>query len=265
MSNVTEELLVSLNKKRIWDEEPVFCYTSDIDWASEAVLKNFFDEMDSLEISPTLFVTHESEIIEQRFTEGKADRGIHPNFLPGSSQGNSFKEVIETCIKFAPETQAIRSHRLFDVTDITHMLKDQYNFKYISNLGTIMHNGIRPILHESGLVHFPIFFEDGTHLWNQLDLDPSAYSNLFLSPGIKIISFHPMNYVFNSPSIKYMRSIKDSMSRCDFNSIDADFIKKNKSFGKRGIADTVNSIIDMASEKKIKVMSLKELYNESIR
>lgn len=265
MNDTIRELLVSLNRKRIWDSEPVFCYTSDIDWASDAVMEKFFQDMDELEISPTLFVTHKSDIIDRRFKEGKIDRGIHPNFLEGSSHGSGFEKVIKTCIEFAPETQAVRSHRLFDVTDITHMLKDKYNFKYISNLGTIMHNGIRPILHESGLVHFPIFFEDGTHLWNKLDPDPMAYKDLFFSPGIKIISFHPMNLVFNSPSIKYMRSIKDSMSRSDFNNIDEDFIEEKRNAEATGIADTVRDIVEQGVKRNIKVMSLKELYIESIR
>ena len=37
---------------------------------------------------------------------------IHPNFLPNSSRGNSFDEIIENCLKFCPNTKTL------DHTDI---------------------------------------------------------------------------------------------------------------------------------------------------
>ena len=38
-------LVEKLTQPHIWDEQPVFCFTSDIDWASEAVIDNFFHKM----------------------------------------------------------------------------------------------------------------------------------------------------------------------------------------------------------------------------
>ena len=111
MKEKIETLLCKINKKQIWDEIPVFCFTSDVDWASEDVMSEFFDIVNVLDIKPTLFVTHESKIIDSNFKLGKIERGIHPNFLENSSHGNSFREVIETCIKFAPESYVFRSHR----------------------------------------------------------------------------------------------------------------------------------------------------------
>ena len=157
MTNNIEILLEKLKNEKKWHTEPVFCFTSDIDWASEDVMQEFFNLINPLEIKPTLFVTHESELIEKNFQDKTIDRGIHPNFLANSSHGDNFKEIIETCMTFAPESTGFRSHRLFDVTDITHMLKDQFNFKYVSNLGTIMKTNISPIIHESGLLHYPIY------------------------------------------------------------------------------------------------------------
>jgi hypothetical protein len=118
------EILNKINIKRIWDEQPVFCFTSDIDWASEAVLEVFLSDLCRHDLKLTVFVTHESQLINQ-FKEGSLlERGIHPNFLPNSSHGEGFRTVIENCIRFAPEARGFRSHRLFDVTDITHLLHD---------------------------------------------------------------------------------------------------------------------------------------------
>jgi hypothetical protein len=263
MKEKIETLLNKINTKHIWDEMPVFCFTSDIDWASEDVMREYFNIVNNLEIKPTLFVTHHSEIIESNYKLGKINRGIHPNFLSNSSHGISYKEIVETCIKFAPESYGFRSHRLFDVTDITHLLKNEYNYKYVSNLGTIMQNYIRPILHESGLIHFPIFFEDGTHLYNQLDFDFKKYLKLFTSPGIKIISFHPMNFVFNSPNMPFMRKIKDSISREEYNNITTTTIEKLRNRNE-GIGLAIIAIVKFVKENRYQIFSLNELYSELI-
>jgi len=255
-----EALILKMNSKYIWDTEPVFCFTSDIDWASEDVMKVYFDTINKYEIKPTLFLTHHSDIIEENFKNKKTDRGIHPNFMNGSSHGNSFDEVAKTCIKFAPESFGFRSHRAFDLTDITHLLKNEYNYKYVSNQITILQQFVRPILHESGLVNFPVFFEDGTHLYNKLDLDFKRYKNLFISPGLKVISFHPMNFVFNSPTMPFMRQIKDSLSREEYNNISTNTIEKRSNRSK-GIGDTVLDIIEFVKINKFPIISMNELFN----
>ena len=141
MKEKTENLLSKINGKQIWDDKPVFCFTSDIDWASEDVMTEYFNIINEFGIKPTLFVTNQSDVIESNFQLGNIERGIHPNFLENSSHGDSFKEIVETCIKFAPESFGFRSHRLFDVTDITHLLKNDYNYTriYFRNIPTYCH------------------------------------------------------------------------------------------------------------------------------
>ncbi len=256
------QLLLEKNlRKNIWDETPVFCFTSDIDWASEDVMEEYFNIVNELDLKLTLFVTHFSELIENNFKDRKIERGIHPNFMSGSSHGSSFKEIVDNCIKFAPEAYGFRSHRAFDVTDITHLLKNDYNYKYVSHQVTILQPYIRPILHESGLINFPVFFEDGTHLYNQLDLNFNKYNNLFKTPGIKVISFHPMNFIFNSPSISFMRNIKDSLTREEYQNISKTSIEKLRNQN-LGIRNTVTEIINFVRQKKYPVLSMNELYHK---
>jgi len=118
---------------------------------------------------------------------------------------------------------------------------------------------VKPILHESGLVNYPVFFEDGTHLYNDLDLNVDHYDQYIKSPGIKILSFHPMNFVFNSPSYLYMRGIKDSLTREQFNNIDEQTIERlaNKS---KGIRDFIFDMIDMIDKSGYKWFTMNELY-----
>ena len=101
------------------------------------------------------------------------------------------------------------------------------------------------------------------HLYNHLDLNFLKYESQFGSPGIKIISFHPMNFVFNSPSLEFMRNLKDSLSREDYNNISTPYIEKlrNKS---DGIRNTVMEIINFVIQKKYPIMSMNEIYNKLV-
>jgi len=256
-------LLSKVNRKNLWDEEPVFCFTSDIDWASEAVLEKFFRIIPNKETKLTTYVTHDSKVISDLFSKNELSRGIHPNFLPNSSHGDTFKEIAETCVEYAPEAIGFRSHRLFDVTDVTHLLHDSHGYRYVSNLGTTMASSIRPMLHESRLIHYPIFFEDGSHLYNELGLSIEPFLSYLRQPGVKIISFHPMDMVFNTPYIKYMREIKDSLSRNEFNNIDENIIasKVNSGFG---IRNTIEEIISFVMKNNYKILSMDELYYKTI-
>ncbi len=255
------ELLIKKNhSKFLWDDYPVFCFTSDIDWASEAVMNEYFKIVNELDIHPTVFITHHSDQIEINFKKGKIERGLHPNFMNNSSQGNSFKEIIETCVKFAPEAYGFRSHRAFDLTDVTHLMHNEYDFKYVSNQITIFQPSIKPILHESGLINFPVFLEDGTHLYNELDLNFKKYKDLFCNPGLKIISFHPMNFVFNSPTLSFMRQIKDSLTREEYNNISTATINKLRNKNK-GIGNTILEVIEFVKINKFPIFSMNELFN----
>lgn len=256
-------LLDKAARPHIWDEQPVFCFTSDIDWASEAVIERYFQQLPMDFLKLTVFVTHKSEVIEREFQAGRLQRGIHPNFLPGSSHGNTFREVIETCLSFAPEATCTRSHRAFDVTDTAHLLHNEYHFKCCSNTITTLTPKITPYWLESKLLQIPVFFEEGSFLYNRLGLSIQPYLKFFTAPGLKVISFHPINMAFNTPEIAWMRQIKDSLSREEFNHIDADMIDRRKN-RERGAFDLVTEIIDLAQRLQAPVLTLDEIYRMTV-
>ena len=256
-------LLERAARPHIWDERPVFCFTSDIDWASEAVLDHFFRQLPMEDLKMTMFVTHKSERVEREFLAGRIQRGIHPNFLPGSSQGNTFREVIETCMSFAPEATCTRSHRAFAVTDTEHLLHNDFHIKCSSNVFTTLAPRITPFWLESKLLQIPVFFEDGSFLYNQLGLSIQPFLNFFKSPGLKVISLHPMNMVFNTPYLSWMRQIKDSMSREEFNRIDAGTIARHRN-RERGIFNTAEEILNLARQLNAPILTLDEIYDATI-
>ena len=108
-----------------WEEEPVFCFTSDIDWSSESIIKYSHDILSGDDLKITYFITHSSPFLNELNASNKIDLLIHPNFLPNSSHGDSFKEVIDYCMNLVPNADGFRSHRYFEVNDIMDDLKDQ--------------------------------------------------------------------------------------------------------------------------------------------
>ncbi len=263
INDVMAALVDKIAGPHLWDDQPVFCFTSDIDWASEDVIADYFAKLPLDLLKLTTFVTHDSRIIRENFEKGRISRGIHPNFLSGSSHGSTFREVIETCVSFAPEATCTRSHRAFDVTDTAHMLKNEFHFKCCSNTITTLAQKITPYWLESKLLQVPVFFEEGSFLYNQLGLSIQPYLKHFTSPGLKVISFHPINMAFNTPYIAWMRQIKDSLSREEFNHISSEMIEKMKN-RERGAFDLVMEIVDLAQKIQAPILSLDEIYQKII-
>ena len=88
--NHVDDLLRRIAQPKRWDHEPVFCFSSDIDWASEVVLTEFFRQLAPYPLKLTTFVTHPSEVIETQFQEGRIERGPHPNFVFEARIGNRY-------------------------------------------------------------------------------------------------------------------------------------------------------------------------------
>ena len=76
-----------------------------MDWASNYAIRKTFEYFDEKNIPLTAFVTNPSEVINEYRRKGKIKCGIHPNFMPDSSQGSSYDEVIDYCFKLLPDAK----------------------------------------------------------------------------------------------------------------------------------------------------------------
>lgn len=243
-----------------WKENPVVCITVDVDWASEDALKYCLDILEEYSLKATFFLTHPSEILFRKIEKGYIDAGIHPNFMEGSSQGSNFIEVIEYCSELLPNAKCFRCHRYFDVNDINELLYER-GFRYDSNLCTFLCK-VEPFIHRSGLIRFPIYFEDGAYLLHNQDMNSqNVIYKLFYSPGLMIINIHPMHLVMNSPTFYYSRNIKDKLSRLEWNSLKSSDFEKI-SYDGLGMRDYILELFSFIIENNIKTYTLEELYNK---
>lgn len=181
---------------------PVFSVTADQDWAPDWALAQMLELFDASAVPLHLFVTNESPSM-------RADRlaeltlGIHPNFLPGSTQGDDADEVIESCLSIVPAATTFRCHGFIDSTRIVWNLADR-GFTADSNLLSFLQPGLVPIVHGAGVLRLPVFFEDDVFLdLGRPDLELSQCLELLPTPGLKILNFHPSLVALNAPSVEY--------------------------------------------------------------
>lgn len=232
----------------------------DIDWASEYAVKLAVDYFIEAEIPLTVFCTHKSAYIDKLINENKIDVGIHPNFVQPSSQGQNEDEIIEYCTNLLPETQVFRCHRWYAVNDIYDKLYSK-GFRYESNICTFMDN-VKPFVHRSGMISFPTFFEDGAYLYHKMDLDFETTKCAFGTNGLKVINIHPMHFALNTPYFSYMREIKDTVSREEWNSMNDDTIKSMTN-SKEGITNFIKNLTEY-TQYNGNIVSLNEAYHRII-
>ena len=206
----------------------MFALTSDVDWAQEFVIEEFADFASSLSIRPTFFATHKSEVIDRLNQSGKVEIGLHPNFLPGSTHGNNFTDVIEHITGLFPYAKCFRSHSFMDGAPISVPFANQ-GIKYDSNLCLYLEANIRPLRHSTGIMRLPVFWEEDNHWnWENMSWNVSDYFDQFMSPGLKIINVHPIHFALNSPNLDFYKNLPKPA-----NSLTKDEIVKFRFTGKR--------------------------------
>ena len=187
---------------------PLFCITSDVDWASDYAIGSTMDRFFHCGIKPTVFATHKSRLLDILISNDQIEIGLHPNFLPGSTHGANPQEVVDHIRSLYPQAQAYRSHSFFDNTHVSLLMRER-GFTYDSNLCLHLQPNLSPLQHASGITRFPVFWEDDIHWMNTNgDWDLEKYLPSFLSPGLKILNIHPFFFTLNIPDQQYYTDVK---------------------------------------------------------
>jgi SAM-dependent methyltransferase len=187
---------------------PLFCLTSDVDWASEFAIDAFLALVGEFGVRPTIFATHTSARLDAALASGAAEVGIHPNLLPGSTHGTDVASVVDHLCGLFPAARTFRAHAFRDDTHLTDELVRR-GFVYDSNLCLYLQPDLTPLCHQSGLVRFPVFWEDDVHYRNTGgDWSVEKYLPAFTTPGLKVLNVHPFMVAANVPNAEYYRSVK---------------------------------------------------------
>jgi len=170
-------------------------FTSDTDWAPEAVIADTIQLFEQYGAKCTFFSTHHSEELA-RCNKKLFEIAIHPDFEPlltGESD-ESAEDVIDKLLDLHPEARGVRSHAMLASAFLLQKFADK-KLVYDSNLFLPYQKGLKPFRLWNGLVRIPYNWEDGVH-W--------AYGYNFESCGMNlkeevmnIFSFTPVNVFLN--------------------------------------------------------------------
>jgi ubiquinone/menaquinone biosynthesis C-methylase UbiE len=232
---------------------PVFVLTSDVDWGKEEWIDDLADIASSFDIKPTFFATHDSASLRKLRADERIHIGVHPNFLPGSSHGDDVNTVIDHVLRWFPETNCFRAHSFVDSTLIALKFRE-HGMQYDSNLCLYLQENIPALNHASGLMRFPVFWEDDIHmLWNGA-WDFDQLEQKFLTPGLKVLNFHPIHVALNTPDDAYYQSVKNQALNQNNEE------NENLRFSGKGTRTFLLELLERLTELDIRFYALDELY-----
>jgi len=197
-------------------DEPVFCFTTDVEWAPEWAIADVLSFFRERGIPLTPFVTHASALIREHYGRPEMQKraGLHPNFLSNSSHGRTRDEVIDTVFGLWPEAVSFRAHCFYEDSPTIFALK-QRGICYDSNLCLFLQPSCVPLLHHSGLLRFPVFWEDDVHCDRELPFRFASFESYFETPGLKVINLHPLFFALNVPTSRFYTSHKHLNGNAD--------------------------------------------------
>ena len=179
--------------------------TLDVDWAPDFMIDAVAEMLSEAHIGATWFVTHSSPAIERlRQHPDTFELGIHPNFLPNSTQGSTPRNVLRHCMEIVPEATAMRTHGLVQSGLLLDTVLEKTAIRVDVSLFLPRMSHITPIGYQRGgntLIRVPFFWEDRYEMeiprpsWNLCEE--------LLVPGLKVFSFHPVHVYLNSSLSSY--------------------------------------------------------------
>lgn len=243
--------------KSVWGEmfeRPLVCLTSDQDWAPPWAAQRLVEAAARRGFPLHVFRTNPCPVFDQALEDGSVTAGWHPNFLPGSSHGETPGEVIEHMERLVPGANTARSHCFYEHSAAWQGLAEA-GIRVDSQVCTQWQRGIEPLLHFTGIVRCPVFFEDDVFFAAaapDLSLD-SVLTNLS-TPGLKILNVHATFFGCNTPSNEHYQAVRDRV----FGSEDP---AEGVVFDGRGTRVVVEELLEAITEAAIEVESFSSLAN----
>lgn len=192
--------------------------TFDIDWAPDWMIDWIAAILIEKGVNATWFVTHPSPAIERlKRRSDLFELGIHPNFLPGSTQGNTPEEVLDYCLSIVPDAISVRTHALMQSS---HLLSLMIQKGLLIDVSILLPDApfIQPVLTyaiDGVLCRIPFFWEDD-HEFQKKNPSWTSSNSVAKTDGLKIYNFHPVHIYLNSSDGKAYDEFKHYLKRRRF-------------------------------------------------
>lgn len=188
--------------------------TFDIDWAPTWMIDWVAGILIEKAVKATWFVTHPSPAIERlKERSDLFELGIHPNFLPGSTQGNTPENILDYCLSIVPDAISVRTHALVQSSPILSLIRNKGLLIDVSILlpDALFIQPVFTYVIGGTLCRIPFFWEDDHEF--QKEKPSWAFLGGYdqSDGGIKIYNFHPVHIYLNSPNMKPYGEFKCSL------------------------------------------------------
>ena len=186
--------------------------TLDVDWAPDFMIEFAMQKLLEHQVKSTWFITHDSFMLgELRKQSDMIELGIHPNFLPGSSHGDSVEKALNYVMDLVPEAVSVRTH---GVVQSGRILSDFVRLTPVRMDATIFlpeMSGIKKVKHLTPfgeLQRIPTYWADDYAI-----LRPDndwRINGLLEQQGIKVFNFHPVHIYLNTKDNDHYESFRSS-------------------------------------------------------
>jgi hypothetical protein len=184
--------------------------TLDTDWAPDAAITDCARLLVDAKVRATWFVTHESAAIRAlREHPDLFEIGIHPNFLPGSSDGATPSEVLASCMRLVPDATSMRTHALVQSTALLENVLLQTPIRCDASLLLSYAAHVEPVEYQwkgTTLLRIPYVWEDDIEMLR--DRPQWTTTAALAGAGLRVFGFHPIHVALNSPDFVLYERLK---------------------------------------------------------
>lgn len=184
--------------------------TFDIDWAPDFAIDDIRQRLIESNCRATFFVTHPSDTIDDLIRDGH-NIGIHPNFLPGSSQGKDEMTIVENLLKLCPDAVSMRTHALVQSSSLLYdIYKNFPQLKYDLSLFTYKF----PYVEMFDWIYEDVKFQRINYNWED---DVAFFDRGFswemdeISIEKVVFDFHPIHVALNSSEMTNYKGLKSKI------------------------------------------------------
>jgi hypothetical protein len=191
---------------------PRIYLSADIDWAEDFMIDDMRRLIVDAGVSATIFATHPSAAVariadhDMEQSASVLEVGLHPNFLREPPKPQA--EELDTLLSSYPNARGVRNHVLYYHSRLLALYHTR-GLRYFSNELMFLVDNLQPYYDWTGLLRFPIYWEDDVHCDYfagafELDLD-----RLLAAPGLKVFSFHPIHVYLNTSDFSAYHAHKE--------------------------------------------------------
>ncbi len=188
--------------------------TFDIDWAPDWAVALCAEMCRKAGAPATFFVTHRQDVLADLDRRPDVELGLHPNFLPGSSHGDTADRVLDHLLGIVPQARSMRSHALVQSSPILLHVCRSTPIENDVSIFLPFCPGLRPtrMVFEAGgrwLTRLPYWWEDDVAAcWPGWTWDAPMGAP---SDDLRIYAFHPIHVALNMATLEAYRAFKASL------------------------------------------------------